>query len=100
MAGTPTTSMSRLVAKLLDVVIMWYASSRTVRVRPRCRATSGVGSASRLRAKGRPSTMLANLWQTCTGASAVSRPWKTSPYTPASTASLMVEAAWKKASAL
>jgi hypothetical protein len=44
--------------------------------------------------------MLANRLRTCTGASAVSRPWKTSPYTPASTANLMVDAAWKYASAL
>jgi hypothetical protein len=79
MVATPTTSMSRLVAKLLEVVIMWYARSRTDMVRPSCFATSWLGSQSRLRVKGRFSTMLVNLLRTWTGASAVSRPRATSP---------------------
>jgi hypothetical protein len=100
MTGMPTTSTSRLVAKLLERVIIWYASWSTVIVRPRWAYSSGSPSRFTSSMYGRRSTMLVNLLRTWTGASAASSPRVICRCTASSTASFMVEAAWKGASAL
>jgi hypothetical protein len=91
--------MSRLVARLLLVVIMWCASSCTRMVLPMFLGTSELASRLAATRKVLPSpTALVKRLRTCTRASSVSRLSSTARNTPSSTGTLMVLAAWNHSS--